>query len=236
MLLKIVYLLAILLEFVFVPLFLKYSWPKKCKKSLGFKMICSCLFITAAVCCALYSHNTSVYAKLLFGGLVFGVLGDLFLHIPSAKFIYAGIGGVAFWAGHIFFILAFQKGVKLYDSSKNLVDLYTVIPVVCALLIMIAYKFIKKVKVGALGFAMLAYAATITTMLVTGIRFAFAVNSLPVYLTVLLGSALFITSDSSLALFSFGGFSHSKGLKNFYIITYFTAQILLGTSILFIGV
>ena len=32
---KILFILAVAAEFVTVPLFLKYSWPKKCWKSFG---------------------------------------------------------------------------------------------------------------------------------------------------------------------------------------------------------
>ena len=44
MVLKVLFALCVALEFVFVPLFLKYSWPDKCWKSFGYKMVCSALF------------------------------------------------------------------------------------------------------------------------------------------------------------------------------------------------
>ena len=69
---KILFALCVALEFVFVPLFLKYSWPEKCWKSFGYKMVCSALFFAAGLLAAKISGNHTDYAKLILWGLALG--------------------------------------------------------------------------------------------------------------------------------------------------------------------
>ena len=79
---KILFAIVVAAEFVFVPLFLKYSWPDKCWKSFGFKMICSALFFSAgllAMKISGHSASSSPYTKLILWGLFFGWLGDKFV-------------------------------------------------------------------------------------------------------------------------------------------------------------
>ena len=61
----ILFILAVAAEFVTVPLFLKYSWPKKCWKSFGVKMICSALFFLAGLLAVKISGNHTPYAHLI---------------------------------------------------------------------------------------------------------------------------------------------------------------------------
>ena len=77
-------------------------------------------------------------------------------------------------------------------------------------------------------------------MLITATRLGIHLCSQPsantpaIVITLMLGALLFVFSDSSLAIFMFGGEVKSKSLKVFYIVTYYLAQVLLATSILFI--
>lgn len=231
----IIYSIAVLLEFVFVPLFLKYSWPQRTFKSLQMKMVCSALFIICAVCCISYSGNHSMYMKLLLSGLIFGVLGDLLIHIIAPVYINI-LGGVSFFFGHVLFIIAFSQA----SPDFNVFSVQTFIIVAIILIPACIFAKLRKLKLGKLAFPVFLYAAAITLMLVTAARLGIHLCSQPsanvpaIVITLMIGALCFVLSDSSLAVFMFGGEDKSKPLKIFYIVTYYLAQILLATSLLFI--
>lgn len=231
----IIYSIAVLLEFVFVPLFLKYSWPKRTFKSLQMKMICSALFIICAVCCISYSSNSSMYMKLLLSGLIFGVLGDLLIHVIAPVYINI-LGGVSFFFGHVLFIIAFSQA----SPDFNVFGVPTFIAVAVILIPACIFAKLRKLKLGKLTFPVFLYATAITLMLVTAARLGIhlcaepSANTAGIVITLVLGALCFVLSDSSLAVFMFGGENKSKPLKTFYIVTYYLAQVLLATSLLFI--
>ncbi len=62
---KILFALSIVAEFVTVPIFLKYYWPKKCKQSLIFKMISATLFVICGFSAMQMSGNNTSYAAIM---------------------------------------------------------------------------------------------------------------------------------------------------------------------------
>lgn len=238
---KILFALAVALEFVFVPLFLKYSWPDKCWKSFGYKNICSALFFAAGLLAMAISNNHTPYAKMVVIGLLFGWIGDLFLHIISDKIIFFGIGGLAFLIGHIFYIDAFSKAIRETYPSSGAVAWYEILTVVLLVGAVIVYGVLKKIKFNPLMIAVLAYAVTISAMLAKALRYCigeavYGTNDhmAMIFITVALGAVLFVLSDGSLGMILFGGQKKNRPLKIFNIVTYFAAQILLASSIFFI--
>ena len=230
----VIYILAVAAEFFLVPKFLEYSWPEKCIKSLKVKMICAAMFIITALCCMLYAQNFGMYAILISVGLLFGALGDLLIHVPEHGVVNV-LGGAAFLAGHIFYIIAFWQALKSANPDAKPVTLVTVIMPIAFVLCYSIFLTVKKVKIGVLTVPVIIYALTISSMLTMAARFAFTAMSIPVFITVLLGAVLFVCSDSTIALFMFGKQFKTKPVKNFYISTYFAAQILLGTSMMFVS-
>ena len=227
------YAAAVIALFFLVPKFLKYSWPEKCWKSLKVKMVCAAMFIITAVCCILYSGNFGLYAKLMFIGLLCGVLGDLLIHVPEHGIINV-LGGAAFFVGHIFYIIAFYRELSARTSGEKFFALTSIIAPVAFTACYFGFAFLNKVRYGKLTVPVILYALMISSMLTMAARLSIHIMQIPVFVTVLLGAALFITSDSTLALFMFAEKFKTKPVKNLYIITYFTAQVLLGTSIIFV--
>ena len=172
MFLKILFFLAVALEFVFVPLFLKYSWPDKCWKSFGYKNVCSALFFAAGLLAMTISNNHTPYAKMIIIGLLFGWIGDLFLHIVSDKIIFFGIGGLAFLIGHIFYIDAFAKAIQETYPQSNTFEWYEILAVVLLVAAVVLYGVLKKIKFNPMMIAVLLYAVTISTMLVKALRYS----------------------------------------------------------------
>lgn len=239
MFLKILLALCIALEFLFVPLFLHYQWPGKCAKSLTYKMISSTLFVFSALAIIQISGNTSQYAKLILWGLIFGWLGDLFLHLLTDKIWVFGIGLFAFLGGHIFYIAAFQKAIRITYPDASVVTWYEVLAVVVLVGLVLLYAWKKKINLKTpLVIPIIMYAVTITAMLLKAMRFvigewAYGMNDnmFGLFATVALGAVLFVLSDGSLGMLMFGGKKTNKPLKIFNIATYYAAQILLAMSI-----
>ncbi|MCM1545083.1 MAG: lysoplasmalogenase [Ruminococcus sp.] len=239
---KILFVLAVALEFVFVPLFLKFSWPKKCWKSFGYKMICSALFFAAGLLAMKISGNHTQYTTLILWGLFFGWLGDMFLHLITDKIVVFGLGLFAFLGGHIFYIIAFQKAIYRTYPDASVFKWYEILAVLCLVGLVIGFALIKKVKVKTyMAIPVVMYALTISTMLVKAFRYsigelAYGTNEhmFMVFLTVAIGAVLFVLSDGSLGILLFAGQERNRPLKIFNIGTYFAAQILLASSIFFV--
>ena len=103
--------ITILLLAGVVPFFLKAGWPKKTKKSLLLKMICSTLFILVGVLSILLAGRFSHYALWILCGLGFSWLGDFFLHV-SSKMLYFLLGLFSFLTAHIFYVVAFCTALQ----------------------------------------------------------------------------------------------------------------------------
>ena len=242
MLFKIFFALCVAAEFVTVPLFLKNSWPKKTNASLIFKMVSSTLFILCGILAMKIANNSSDYAKLIIWGLVMGWIGDFFLHLKTDKVAIFGAGLFAFLAGHIFYIIAFQKAIKIYYPNAKAVTWYEVLAVVVIVGLIILYAVLKKIKAKPVMIApVVLYAITISYMLVKAARLCVAFwgyglfdHMILLCLTVALGALLFVLSDGSLGLILFAGKNNNQKLKWFNIGTYYAAQVLLASSIFLI--
>lgn len=233
----VVYVLSIVAQFAFVPLFLKYYWPVKCKTSLLYKMICASLYLITAVSCMKTADNFSPFAKYMLTALIFGWFGDLFLHAISEKKAFFAIGFLSFMTGHVFFILAFMNVQKNLFPGTPVFVAGEIVAVVLIFAAFAAYAFITKMKLGVIGIAIGVYAVVISSMLVKGVslctRLFMAGSPQTAWslATIGIGAILFVMSDATLAEMLFG--SHkSRLLRIFNITTYFAGQVLLASSIL----
>lgn len=230
--------LAVLLEFVFVPAYLRKCWPKKNRVSLCCKMICASLFVLSAVLCILYSGNRSAYAYLMLCGLCFSWFGDLFLHINEKLSLF--ITGLFFFlVGHLFYVSAYSLAAKKLFGIPvfSPLDIAAV-----ALLTAVGVIYASKTKMhfGRATVPALVYTVALTSMMVKACHLAAAglmsntsLWAIPAFLLIG-GSVMFCMSDSTLAMINFGD-KKIYGVKVFNIITYFSAQICLAYTILFIS-
>ena len=97
-----------LLETVFIM----QSYRRRCVRSVIFKTLASACFVLLAMQC-IRIRGTSDYARLVFWGLVCGLLGDALLALrflwKKTHDVFFIAGTLAFFAGHIFYILAILK-------------------------------------------------------------------------------------------------------------------------------
>ncbi len=147
------------------------------------------------------------FSKLIGAGLLFGLLGDVFLMFDDryeSLFIY---GLIAFLIGHIAYMSAFYLDYKI---SKDVYKKYSKDAI-------IAYSFFSVIfcaglwtYLGNLKIPVILYAIVISLMGIMAVNRFGRVNSLSFKL-IFYGSILFVLSDSVLAIdrfvysFKFGG-------------------------------
>ncbi len=235
--------LAITIEIIFTPLFLKAQRPGANPKSLTYKMICATMFFVVGVFSLIYSGNESEFAKYMIIGLALSWVGDFFLHI-SRVWCFV-IGFVAFASAHVFYIIAYSKATDLYFPGRQFFKVYEIIAVLLIELALFAYyKFKKKMSFKSAGMiASVFYGFVLNAMTVKAVTFSVEYimarfsNAVFGGLCISLGGVSFFMSDTSLVILMFNEpDKHNHRLKNHNIGTYFFGQTLLALSVLFVGV
>lgn len=239
---KVLFALTILLEFITVPIFLRYYWPTKCKQSMLFKMISATLFVLCGVFAMKISGNNTPYATLMLWGLVFGWFGDLFLHWLKNVMPIFVLGVVAFLTGHIFYVIAFQKAIeKTYPGSATF-EWYEVLFVAVSVILVTILAVIKGFYKDRAGMTagLTVYGVLLLAMFAKTARYAIGEwaygtndNVVAVFITVLGGGIFFAVSDILLGYILMFK-DEKRSLRIINIVTYFIAQILLASSILFV--
>ncbi len=234
--------LCLVVEIVCVPWYLKALWPEKCTKSLVLKMVCATMFVCVGVLSMHISGNFSSYAITMLVGLVFGWIGDYFLHAkPSQAYFVTGF--ISFLIGHIFYIVAYVKalptlftGYKMFNIPELIIG---VVVLVIAFIIMKVIKMKMSPKIVAFGIWL--YFCILTFMFVKATSLGYhqwqsgAEGGVLAFVVLTLGSFFFVLSDASLGVIMFADQRKNYPLKIFNILTYFWGQIMLASSILFIN-
>ncbi len=239
---KLLFVLCIIVQIIFVPLFLKAQWPGACRKSLFFKMICATAFLSIGFLSMRIAENKSVYAIVMLVGLGFGWLGDFFLHLKNNQKCFA-IGFCNFLVGHIVYIIAYIRTLPLISESYKFFNLFEIISAAIILVIAVIgfVKFKVQLTMLILKIGVCIYSLILMTMYlkaaslgmcywVSGGKFGIIA-----FLVLTIGSLCFMLSDATLGIIMFGGQKRNKPLKVFNIVTYFVAQSMLASSILFIN-
>ncbi len=256
--LKILLIALLIFEAVCVPLFLRFYWPKRCKKSLVMKTVSSLIFIAIAVVCKFMAENGTQYANLIILGLIFGMLGDVLLHWLKGTILTFASGVILFLVGHMFYISAFDEAIRP-GSCEAAITARTVTLIAGALVIIAiaAFLLIKKVFKGREYYILAAiiYGAVLFSMLAKAIEcaivawefyepgVAFVVGKLEEWqvamIAVLGGSILFVISDLLLGFMiqrehGVKAKEPVKLLRIINIYTYYIAQVVFALSILII--
>lgn len=165
------------------------------------------------------------YRELILIGLGFSILGDIFLMLRRQQFI---LGLLSFLTAHLLYIYAFAQPSVRPDLK------------VAGVLALVSFAVIGLLwrKLGGLKIPVLFYVGAIMTMLWFALgRYENLVQNpwdpdflieCPGPLYAALGAGLFVVSDTALA---FGKFYGSyPGDTTLVMVTYFTAQFLIGKS------
>lgn len=234
--------ICLVVEAVCTPWYLKALWPQKCTKSLILKMVCSTMFVSIGVLSMFISDNFSSYAIIMLVGLVFGWIGDYFLHAKPSD-VYFVTGFLSFLIGHFFYIGAYVKALPtLFPDYKMFNAPELIIGGVVVIIAFVMMKLTKmKMTPKIVGVGIWIYFIILTFMFTKATALGYqqwqsgAEGGLLAFVVLTLGSFFFVLSDASLGVIMFGGQKKNYPLKIFNIVTYFWGQIMLASSILFIN-
>lgn len=223
------------------PLFLKLSWPNRSIKSLTAKMVCATMFVCVGLLSVHIAGNTSTFAKTMMIGLIFGWIGDYFLHSERNSFFV--IGFTSFLAGHVAYITAYVRALNTFESYNHINVIEIIVLVGLLIISMWVFKrFEFEFSMKILKVAIIIYTVVLVTMFLKatalGLQYMLSggQNGLLAVLVLALGSLFFVLSDGTIGILMFGGQKKNRPLKIFNIVTYFAGQMLLASSILFINI
>ncbi len=160
-------------------------------------------------------NGLTVYKMMIIGGLVCSLAGDIFLMLPSDRFL-AGLE--AFLLAHLCYITAFASDI--YSLSY-----WPLIPLIVWGIVF--YLFISP-SLGKLKVPVIIYIMVILVM--TWLAWERWIQMVQIEtLLVLIGAVLFAISDTILAANRFkGAFKPAQALN---LVTYFAAQWLIASSV-----
>lgn len=223
------------------PFFVRAQVNGACPKSLALKMICATGYVAEGALAMVLVSNTSKYAWLIMGALFCSWIGDLFLHLWQSR-IFPAIGFLGFLSAHFFFIAAFYGSIKSTMPELGVITVYEIIGIVVfdVFFLVFSKKIGTEIK-GILKLPILVYASVILTMLLKAVimgaglvktQTAFAV---PLLVIAGFGALNFVVSDFLIAILLFNErLKKNYALKMVNMVTYFIAELLLASTILFV--
>ena len=155
----------------------------------------------------------STYAYLVITGLIFSLLGDLFLLYPKK---YFNNGLYSFLVAHVLYAFAFNQNVSEYCLG---------VAAVIVVFVLVVTKYLAP-KLGAMKYPVILYILVISTMLYLGLNHD---RQLLTITYVSIGAILFTTSDT---VFAFNKFYKKFSFAEPIILsTYFLAQLMFALTI-----
>lgn len=208
-------------------LFIMESYKRRSVRSILFKALASVCFVLLCMQC-IRIRGQSEYAVLVFWGLVCGLLGDVLL---ALRFLWRRLhnlfliaGTLAFFAGHILYILAIlnlSPGAWQYAIPVSLI----------ALGVAGFYSNANKVNAGKILPLGVIYIETVLFMASCALSGALLTSSRALFL-FFIGGLCFSLSDNMLVVLSFG--KNDNIYRNAVLhVLYYMAQIFIALSILF---
>jgi len=210
---------VIMIVFGFVLLLglLYYEKKQDRKPLLIVKSVLSLLFVVTAL---LQAHPSQAYYHYLLAGLIFCLIGDIFLALPQKRAFMAGL--VAFLVGHVFYIFGFSSLTQVDDWVS---------PWLFIIFGLSAFIFLRlRPHLKSMLIPVLFYILVITVM-VSGAWAVFWKSSFPISgsVFILIGSLCFYCSDIFVARNKFIKEEYRNRLLGLPL--YYTGQFLLAFSI-----
>ena len=189
-------------------LFATYDSENSQLLSDNFRLITKPLIVISLMIFYVYqSQLKNKYAKRIFAGLLFGLVGDILLMFTHSNENFFLLGLAAFLIGHLLYLSAFYIDYKINPAlEKSATRLALVIFGVYCL---VFYFFLRPHLVG-MKIPVMIYAFVISLMAIMAVNRKGRVNHLS-FCLILVGAVLFLISDSFLAYhkfvnaFSYGG-------------------------------
>ncbi|MGD6780106.1 lysoplasmalogenase [Sutcliffiella horikoshii] len=188
---------------------------EKQHKSLAYLLKPGTMVIVILIAILGFGDLSSTYSWWILAGLLFSILGDIFLMLPKDRFVY---GLVSFLVGHVCYVVAFFK-----VSGNGEVKIW-----VTGALLLIAIFYLIKLSKGVFhsGGITLFLSVTAYVTIITSMVWAAFYSQQPL---IIAGAILFFFSDAILAWDRFVG---KLTYRNFLVmIPYYLAQYLFAVSL-----
>ncbi|MBR4727242.1 MAG: lysoplasmalogenase [Clostridia bacterium] len=191
------------------------------------KFMASFGFIAVAIVGYTASPKNTMYFCLVCFALMFGFCGDVLLGIkeiaPKFRSKLIPIGTFYFLIGHVFFIVAFLHEFPFHPATVALgvaggVAAFVIIKV-----------FHMKVDAKMMVLLCIYYSLLVFKIALTG--YAVLKQRTPAAIAALIGSLLFILSDTCLGIVYFTPVKRKNAFVTVELSTYYPAQILLAMSV-----
>ena len=205
-------------------------------KGLFSKATASFFFLLTALCAAAANPGHGVYAVLIVFGLALGLSGDIWLDLKwiyktdADKFLNAGF--IAFMIGHLFYIGA------VFASCGKWTALSVLLPVTASVIVslgnIIISEKLMKLKFGK--FRAIVGAYTFLLFMTFAVSFsAMILNSFAKqWILMSAGGLLFAFSDAVLSTMYFKEGGNTKANIIINHVSYYAAQFIIASSVLFI--
>lgn len=176
------------------------------------------------------NNNEFFYFTIFLGlGLIFGLVGDLFLEVQyffeSKKDIQIFYGMIVFFIGHVFYIVAMSILVDFNFLSILIGLAFT--------LIIVVGGHILKMEFGVLRIPSYLYTFIIFTMVGQALFLVMSNQFNQLSICFLIGAVLFAISDLILAPIYFKN-ERRTSFSILNLLTYYFAQLLLALTVLFL--
>jgi len=161
---------------------------------------------------------TSSLKKWIIFALAFSWLGDVSLMFESGNSNFFILGLIAFLMAHVFYIFFYENVIRLENIKKSY---WWFIPVLIYYTVLI---YVLSPHLGDMKLPVRIYGVVISYMLIQALQTS-RINNKNASLMMILGAALFITSDSILAINKFYRSFEWAGIAVMF--TYGIAQVLI---------
>lgn len=220
------------LTLFFISLFtlIYFSYKPKNNHAFIFKTITSLLFISTGIISHMISPGDNYYFLLIIIGLICSLFGDIFLalkinHKDGSLNKYFVYGVISFSLTHIMYVLAF-----VHLGSFNIMDL--LVALISAFVAISVLKSNENIDFKNMLLPASIYSFIICLMTFESIKLVFLLKFHMGTCLLLVGALLFIFSDIVLSFILFNK-HHKKFLSAVNLITYYTGQFIIASTLLF---
>ena len=183
-------------------------------------------FLLPFLIAGVYVHQRFASKNILLTALTLSWIGDIILLFADKGELYFIGGLVAFLFSHIFYIILFNKQLKMYLKKSRTIYWMGITAIISYLLIMMG---VLMPHLGDLLLPVFVYAMTISIMLLFALK-GFLNWQKPANVYIFIGAIIFVASDSILAFDKF--YAPVKYSSFLIMLTYLAAQYLIVKGIL----
>ena len=206
-------------------------------KTIIFKTVASAFFVALAIYCVIVTEGHVLFKVFTLMGLVFGLLGDVFLGFKyittKTKNIWILAGMFSFAFGHISYIIGLF--LEFYIPGNILFIFLPFITAICISGLYMTFKGKMGIEFGKMMPFGIFYLMCLTTMLSTSLHMAILNGfSITTSWMFFMGACFFCTSDFMLTGAYFKKGKRPKWYNAVYSVCYYLAQFIIAFSIFFL--